>query len=234
MSNGTVNIRNKVYKTVALRVNEFREGHSVDAGWAITTELLTFTPDTVCVKAFINDPEGRVVATGHAQETWEGNINSTSAVENCETSAIGRALAAAGLGGEEFASANEVERAVEQQENGQSNRPKTNGKPAAKPATNGAATIDPVAGADKLFAKCATKEDFLKGIDRVAKGKDKFADHDQFETGLATLLPHARKAKLTDDEMLHINRKIAYYLTPITGTMTEAELDMETDAAFAG
>jgi hypothetical protein len=37
-------------------------------------------------------------------------------LENCETSAIGRALALAGFGGTEFASANEVQNAIHQQD----------------------------------------------------------------------------------------------------------------------
>jgi hypothetical protein len=48
------------------------------------------TPDT-------DRPERYFV--GHSQAKWEGNINSNAALENAETSAIGRALAAMGLGG---------------------------------------------------------------------------------------------------------------------------------------
>ena len=43
--------------------------------------------------------------------------NKTSYVENCETSAIGRALLNFGVGGSEFASANEVQNAIHQQNN---------------------------------------------------------------------------------------------------------------------
>jgi hypothetical protein len=43
-------------------------------------------------------------------------INTTSALENAETSSIGRALACLSLGGSEYASANEVENAISQQE----------------------------------------------------------------------------------------------------------------------
>jgi hypothetical protein len=48
------------------------------------------TPDT-------DRPERYFI--GHSQAKWEGNINSNAALENAETSAIGRALAAMGLGG---------------------------------------------------------------------------------------------------------------------------------------
>jgi hypothetical protein len=107
---GIVNIRGKEYQTVALRVSNFRthfEGH------ALTTEVLHRDADCVVMKATISNAEGRVVATGHAEEYRKASdINKTSALENAETSAIGRALAALGIGGTEFASADEVARAV--------------------------------------------------------------------------------------------------------------------------
>ena len=58
------------------------------------------------------------VYTGHAYEKLGATpINSTSALENCETSAIGRALASAGFAGSEFASADELVNALGQQKN---------------------------------------------------------------------------------------------------------------------
>jgi hypothetical protein len=54
-----------------------------------------------------------VLATGHAEEyRGDGYINKTSAMENCETSAVGRALSAAGLSGGEYASSFEVDNAI--------------------------------------------------------------------------------------------------------------------------
>jgi hypothetical protein len=68
------------------------------------------------MQARIYNTECRCIATGHAEEFRAASqINSTSALENAETSAIGRALAAAGWGGTEFASANEVQNAIHQQ-----------------------------------------------------------------------------------------------------------------------
>ena len=114
---GIISIRGRAYKTVALRVSEFRETHSIDDGWAIVTEQLSADDDCVKVCASILHPDGRQVATGLAEEKRSASqINRTSALENCETSAIGRALAAAGYGGSEYASANEVENAIQQQE----------------------------------------------------------------------------------------------------------------------
>jgi len=117
MTAGIVTIHGREYKTVAYRVGEFREDHGIDGGWAIITDELPATNHMVKVFASIVDPEGKVVATGLAEEDREkGQINKTSALENCETSAIGRALAAAGYGGSEYASANEVENAIHQQD----------------------------------------------------------------------------------------------------------------------
>ncbi len=115
---GIVNIRGKEYHTVGKRVNDFRGSHTLEDGWVITTQLLHADEDRVVVKAFIAKGEV-ILATGHAEEyRGSSNINRTSAMENCETSAIGRALAAAGFIGTEYnyASANEVEGTAEQQE----------------------------------------------------------------------------------------------------------------------
>tara|TARA_R100000951_G_scaffold14132_1_gene11149 strand:+ start:1369 stop:1887 length:519 start_codon:yes stop_codon:yes gene_type:complete len=113
---GVVLLHGREYKTVALRVHEFRVNHPISDGWAILTEIVTAGSDVVVFKATIVSPDGKPVATGFAEEK-RGNrgIMSTSALEVCETSAIGRALAAAGLAGTEYASADEVANAISQQ-----------------------------------------------------------------------------------------------------------------------
>lgn len=114
MSNGIVKIHGKEYKTVALRVTEFRDkfpDHS------LITDIVKIDDDQCIVKAMVVK-DNVVIATGHAQEFRKASqINGTSYVENCETSAIGRALASLGIGGTEFASANEVVNAIYQQNN---------------------------------------------------------------------------------------------------------------------
>ena len=119
MSNGIVNIRGKEYKTVALRVQEFREKYP---NYYLTTEIVKIDDDQCIIKAYVglhkDDGSVQTFATGHAQEFRKASqINGTSYVENCETSAIGRALACLGIGGTEFASANEVVNAIYQQNN---------------------------------------------------------------------------------------------------------------------
>jgi len=117
MSNGIVKIHGKEYKTVALRVNEFRES-AIYKGWSIMTEIVKIDDDQCVIKTQIVNPESKIVATGHAQEFRKSSqINGTSYVENCETSSIGRALSCLGLAGSEFASANEVVNAIHQQNN---------------------------------------------------------------------------------------------------------------------
>lgn len=107
---GTVVIHGKTYQTVALRVQMFREKHPM---FTLLTEPIQRDEACVVMKASILDESGRVIATGHAEEYRSSSqINKTSALENAETSAIGRCLAAFGLGGTEFASADEVAHVV--------------------------------------------------------------------------------------------------------------------------
>jgi len=107
----------RAYETVAERVKKFRATYPVDSGWQLQTEIEFPSEGLVLCRAKIIDPDGRLVATGTAEETRGSNfINKTSAVENAETSAIGRALFAAGFGGGEFCSADELMTAMKRQE----------------------------------------------------------------------------------------------------------------------
>ena len=111
---GIVNIHGKDYKTVAKRVDEFRKEHGMKL--SIVTRLISADENTVVMKAEILDENQRVIATGYAEENRKASqINRTSALENCETSAIGRALANFGLAGGEYASADEVAQAIHEQ-----------------------------------------------------------------------------------------------------------------------
>lgn len=113
MTKTTVNIHGKEYETVASRVQRFREEHGTE--FSIQTEIINIDESVVVMKASI--AKGfTLIATGHAEERRDASqINRTSALENCETSAIGRALAAFGMAGTEFASADEVANAIGQQ-----------------------------------------------------------------------------------------------------------------------
>ena len=119
LEDGIIMIHNRPYKTVAKRVEEFRAQYKIDDGWSIETarEDDREDPNVIVFVARIVDPAGKVVAVGHAEERRDANkINRTSALEVCETSAIGRALASAGYAGSEYASADEVINAIAQQQ----------------------------------------------------------------------------------------------------------------------
>jgi hypothetical protein len=114
----TTNIRGKQYVEVNERIKFFRT-ESQYKNWTISTEVTVTDDREECIcKCIIADPEQRVIATGHAHEVKSSsNINKTSFIENCETSAVGRALAMMGIGIDtSIASANEVKDAIAKQE----------------------------------------------------------------------------------------------------------------------
>lgn len=102
---GVVEIQGKDYELVASRVAKFRSEHP---DWTIHTELIS-NEDKVLFKCTILDGE-HLIATGHAEEIpGTTHINKTSALENCETSAVGRALSLAGYAGNYNPTKEEVE-----------------------------------------------------------------------------------------------------------------------------
>ena len=113
----TTNIRGKQYVEVNERIKFFRQEDEYK-NWTISTEFTALDSEMCVCKCVIADPSQRVVATGHAhEERSSSHINKTSYVENCETSAIGRALAMMGIGIDtSIASANEVQDAIAKQE----------------------------------------------------------------------------------------------------------------------
>ncbi len=110
-----IQIKGKQYATVAARVQAFRE---LCPDGTINTEIVDRQDGVVLMQARVLDENGKLLATGYAQEKEAASmINKTSFIENCETSAIGRALAMIGLGSEEnIASSQEVAAAISQQE----------------------------------------------------------------------------------------------------------------------
>ena len=110
----TIKIHNNDYATVALRIGIFRRNLGTAA--AISTSIVFHDDKKVIVKAevFI---DGKLVSTGIAEELRAASrINQTSALENAETSAVGRALAMLGLTNDRIASAEEVSAAIVQQD----------------------------------------------------------------------------------------------------------------------
>ena len=113
----TTNIRGKKYVEVNARIKFFRQEDEYK-NWTISTEFTALDSEMCVCKCVIADTQQRVIATGHAhEERSSSHINKTSYVENCETSAIGRALAMMGIGIDtSIASANEVNDAITKQE----------------------------------------------------------------------------------------------------------------------
>lgn len=113
----TTNIRGKQYVEVNERIKFFRQ-ETQYKNWTISTEVTMTDDREECIcKCIIADTEQRVISTGHAHEVKaSSNINKTSFIENCETSAVGRALAMLGIGIDtSIASANEVNDAISKQ-----------------------------------------------------------------------------------------------------------------------
>jgi hypothetical protein len=108
----SIDIKGKQYVTVNERLIYFREKYP---DHALTSEIVELNEERVVMKATIQFGDV-VYATGHAYEDKDSTfINKTSFIENCETSAWGRALANFGIGIEEsVASFDEVANAVAQ------------------------------------------------------------------------------------------------------------------------
>jgi len=109
----TTTIQNKAYVEVNERLKYFRSNYP---GYSLISEVLETTETTILIKATIFDDNQVPIATGLAQEVKGSSfINKTSYVENCETSAWGRALGNFGIGIDEaVASYNEVANAIKQ------------------------------------------------------------------------------------------------------------------------
>ena len=110
----SVDIKGKQYIMVNERIKEFRKQHP---NGQILTQVMANADGQVMFQAKVM-VEGVLVATGHAYEKEASTfINKTSYIENCETSAIGRALGVYGIGIDaSLASAEEVVNAVNNQE----------------------------------------------------------------------------------------------------------------------
>lgn len=115
----TTNIKGKNYAEVPQRIKAFRMLYPEGL---IETQLVS-CEDGMCVMRatvgyYKEDGTVVVLGTGTAYERENAsNINKTSYIENCETSAVGRALGMAGFGIDvSVASAEEVQTAIMQQE----------------------------------------------------------------------------------------------------------------------
>lgn len=124
----TVDIKGKEYVMVNERLKYFRE-HFKDH--ALISEIIELSEKWCVIKATVYNANGNPIATGLAYENQGSTfINKNSYIENCETSAWGRALGNLGIGIDvNVASAEEVANAIANQ-----------GSNGGKPATNGKMT----------------------------------------------------------------------------------------------
>lgn len=116
----TVDIKGKQYAEVSQRIKAFRmcfpEG-------SIRTYIILNENGVCVIRAEVLTDQGKVLGTGTAFEEQNANyINKVSYIENCETSAVGRALGMAGFGvdvavasAEEVMNANQTSTATKKQ-----------------------------------------------------------------------------------------------------------------------
>ena len=107
----TIDVKGKDYAEVPQRIKAFR---SVCPNGAIVTELISCENGVCIFKASVYDEKQVLLGTGTAYEREDSSfINKTSYIENCETSAVGRALGMCGFGIDvSVASAEEVQNAM--------------------------------------------------------------------------------------------------------------------------
>lgn len=167
----TSDIKGKKYAEVNQRVKAFR---SIYPMGVIRTDIVSIDNGVVIMRATVIDEDNKIIATGLAQEKENSTyINKTSYIENCETSAVGRALGFAGFGiDSSICSAEEITNAI----NNQSKKPTPIKYDTKKSEPNykdllselckskGVETAE-VAKVCKLNAK-STNEDFKKAYER--------------------------------------------------------------------
>lgn len=116
LNDKAISIKGKQYVLISDRVLVFNETY---LNGSITTELISNpSDDLVVIKATVlpDHTTPQRIFTGYSQATWgDGMVNKTAALENCETSAVGRALGFMGIGViDSIASVDEINKAVSQ------------------------------------------------------------------------------------------------------------------------
>lgn len=116
----TTKIKEKDYAEVNQRIKAFR---MCNPNGTISTDIVSNVDGVVLMKSTIQDDDGKTIGTGYAYEKENSTfINKTSYIENCETSAVGRALGMCGFGIDtSVASYEEVTNAINNQTATQNN-----------------------------------------------------------------------------------------------------------------
>lgn len=115
----TIDIKGKKYVTVSERIKFFRSSEQYK-DYGIEIEWIKLDESVAVAKAIVKDGSGIIKSIGTAMEEKDNKmsmVNKTSHIENCETSAIGRALGFLGIGidGAEVATYEETLRAKKRQ-----------------------------------------------------------------------------------------------------------------------
>jgi len=148
------------YEPVEVRLEKFWKEHE---DGRIETELLEASKDRFIVMARIyrTEVDAKCWTTGIAEETVsQRGVNQTSALENCETSAIGRALANAG-----YATKGKRPSMQEMQKVAKANDKPTYGAPGSRTA----AVVDALRNTDWTAPKLEDPAPVAWSVDDVAK-----------------------------------------------------------------
>lgn len=178
----TTNIKGKEYAEVNQRVKAFR---TLYPEGFITTEIICREGGLCIIKATVGhyaDGKSVILATGTAYEK-EGSsqINRTSYIENCETSAVGRALGMAGFGIDtSIASADEMNNALLQQNTNDVQKPVQAAPHVQKPVQ-----AEQAAPYDILQESAADSELRLKWLERYGEKALDASCRKKFGTGFA-------------------------------------------------
>lgn len=177
----TTDIKGKDYVEVNQRIKAFRQ---LFPDGFIKTDLVSLEDGMCVMKATVGfrteieehvSATDIVLATGFAYEKEQSSyINKTSFIENCETSAVGRALGMLGIGIDtSVASAEEVRNAINQQEMNAEQ-----GKAETKAKAQKAQADDPIISSDKVEIAVATIRNKQTTLANVLKayGVEKLAD----------------------------------------------------------
>jgi len=153
----TISIMGKPYVTVNSRLKYFREEF---IGYKLLSEVLSNENGKCLIKATILDDKNIAVATGHGfEDESKGNINKTSYVENCETSAWGRALGNLGIGiDNEVRSYEEMTNAIEGQKAKEARGKKYKDSVAAKTQTIRKEDLE------KMLPECETHKEMTENL----------------------------------------------------------------------
>lgn len=178
----TTNIKGKEYAEVNQRVKAFR---TLYPEGFIMTEILCREGGLCIIKATVGyyaDGKSVILATGTAYEK-EGSsqINRTSYIENCETSAVGRALGMAGFGIDtSIASADEMNNALLQQNTNAVQKPVQ-----AEPHVQKPVQSEQTAPYDILQESAADSELRLKWLEKYGEKALDASCRKRFGTGFA-------------------------------------------------